>query len=572
MSYYKADLEDIAFNLIDVLNIQQFEKYGLDEASIKEILREYNKFVETEIFPTRLSSDEKGVTLDKDGVKVPPELKPLNKSFYEMGWFAIGQPEEFEGTPTPSALASSCLSLSTAANTAWSMYPGLSKGAMNVIKHVGSEAQQKKYIPAMMEGRFGGTMNLTEASAGSDVGALKSKAKPIDESKGLYSIQGTKVFISSGDNDLYENIVHLVLARVEGDEAGTKGLSLFIVPKYRVDENSQSGEFNDVTCSKVEHKMGIHASATCVLNFGDQGNCQGELIGKRGEGIQNMFIMMNEARLDCGIQGEAQAHLAYEISKKYAHERVQFGKEIIHHPDIKRMLLKMRAMSRGLRSLILYTSNLFDKVSTDQKYQNYIELLTPICKSFCSEQGFNISVDAVQVHGGYGYCHEYGIEQFVRDTKIATIYEGTNGIQAIDFVMRKILKDEGKTVGLLMEEVFKTSNSLDESFSDEKALFSKILGRAQQVMGLIGKKAKEKDFDYILANAKDFLDMSAYVIICWRLMESAKVAHQKLAQGDQQGFYQSKIDDFKIFAQHYLVHADALAKTILSANITQFQI
>ena len=577
MAKYKSDQRDILFNLLDVLDVTQFEKYGFDESSVKEIVTEYDKFVENEIFPTREKSDEEGVKLESSGVKVPQMLKPLNKNFYEMGWFALGQPEEFGGSPCPSALASLCLSLSTAANTGWSMYPGLTRGAMNVIKAVGDDWAKKIFVEPMMTGRWGGTMNLTESSAGSDVGNLKSTATPIDGKEGWYKIKGSKIFISGGDNDLYENIVHLVLARTPKGEDGTKGLSLFIVPKFKVDEKGEPGDANDVHCSKVEHKMGIHASATCVLNYGDNDNCEGYLLGNEFDGIQNMFIMMNEARLDCGIQGEAQANLAYMMTHQYVHERSQFKTEIIQHPDVKRMMLKMRAMSRGLRALMLYTSNLFDQAESNPQLEQRIGLLTPICKSFGSDKGFEVAVDAVQCHGGYGYCTEYGVEQFVRDIKIASIYEGTNGIQALDFVMRKILKDGGKTIGNLAKEMAMSAEKLPKELEAEKLGFMKALANTQGVLEKFGDAAKGKEMNYIMQHSKDFLDTAAHLVVCWRLLESATIAHSKIAKAsseDEKAFLQSKIDDFKVYAAQFLPHAIANTKTILGQvdDITQYNI
>lgn len=577
MAVYKSDQKDILFNLIDVLDITQHEQYGFDEAAAKEILTEYDKFVENEIFPTRMVSDEQGVTLTADGVKVPESLQSINKAFYDMGWFALALPEEIGGTPVPEALASACLSLSCAANTAWSMYPGLSKGALNVIRLVGDDYVRSTYIEPMITGRWGGTMCLTESGAGSDVGNLKTTAKPIDGKKGWYKITGSKIFISSGESDLYENNIHLVLARTPGGEAGTKGISLFVVPRYKVNADGSIGESNDVHCSKIEHKMGIHASATCVMNFGDNGNCEGYLLGKEFDGMANMFIMMNQARLDCGIQGESQANLAYMLTQQYVKERVQFGTEIINMPDVKRMMLRMRAMSRGLRSLTLYTSNLFDMAEKDKKYEAYVGLLTPICKAFCSDQGFNVCVEAMQAHGGYGYCSEYGIEQFVRDTKISSIYEGTNGIQALDFVMRKILKDGGAALRAISEDIFKTSNQLDDTFTFERGVFSKALGAAQDAMGFIGKKAKAGQMNFVMQNCTEFLNLSANIVVAWRLMESAIIAKRKLEQvttEDDKKFLNSKIVDFKIYCAHYLVHANAMARTISSMeeDITTFDI
>ena len=568
MAAYKTDQRDILFNLNDVLNVSNHEEYGFDESSVKEILIECDKFVANEIYPTRISSDEEGVKMTPEGVKVPESFKKPNKAYYDMGWYALGVSEEIGGTPVPEALAASCRSIAMGANVALSMYPGLTKGAMSVMEKVGDDYIKNTFIPKIMSGDWGGTMCLTESGAGSDVGNLKSTAKPIDGKDGWYKIKGTKIFISSGESDLYENNIHLVLARTPDGEKGTKGISLFVVPRFKVKEDGSIGDSNDVTCPSFEHKMGIHASATCVLNFGDNDNCEGYMIGKEFEGMQNMFIMMNEARLDCGMQGESQANLAYELTKQYVSERVQFRAPIINHPDVKKMMLKMRAMSRGMRSLILYTSNLFDKAKADSKYHDYIGLLTPICKSFCSEQGFNVAVDAVQAHGGYGFCTEYGIEQFVRDTKIATIYEGTNGIQAIDFVTRKILKDKGVALRAISEEIFKSANNLDDDFTFERGVFSRATAASQEAMGFIAKKAMNKEMSFVLQSCKDFLDLSSHIVIAWRLMESAMIAKKKLADasGDEKEYLESKIVDFKIYCSQYLVQAVALSKSITSVE------
>lgn len=577
MAMYKTDQKDILFNLLDVLKVTEHEKYGFDEASVKEILNEYDKFVENEIYPTRQQSDEEGVKLTENGVVVPECLQKVNKDYYEMGWFALGLPEEIGGSPVPEALSTACLSLAAAANTGWSMYPALSKGALNVIRLVGDDYVKNTYIEPMITGRWGGTMCLTEPSAGSDVGSLKSTAKPIEGKEGWFHVKGTKIFISSGESDLYENNIHLVLARTPEGKPGPKGISLFLVPRYKVNDDGSVGEHNDVRCSGIEHKMGIHASATCVMNFGDNDNCEGYLIGDEFDGMKNMFIMMNQARLDVGVQGESQALLAYELTKQYVQERVQFGVEIEKHADIKKTLLKMRAMSRGLRSLMLYTSDLFDRAHVDPKYNDIIGLLVPICKSFGSDEGFKVTIDAIQAHGGYGYCTEYGIEQFARDTKIASIYEGTNAIQAIDFVTRKILKDGGAALQQLSEDVFKTSNRLSDDFTFEKGIFSKALAAAQEAMGFIGKKAKNNEMNMVLQNCKEFLDLSAHIVVAWRLMESAWVADEKIKQGatgDDKEFLESKIVDFKIYCSYYLVQAVALAKTITSfdQDVAQYKL
>lgn len=563
MGYYKADIRDIEFNLVELLQVQNLTRYGLGDQDVKGILAEYNKFVENEIFPTREPSDQVGVKHVNGKVIVPEVLRGVQKSFYENGWFALGMPEAIGGTPVPEALYVACMSLATGANVAWMMYPGLSRAALNVINLKGDEFMKTHILPKMMTGEWGGTMCLTEAGAGSDVGALRTTAKPIGNGK--YSIKGTKIFISSGESDLYENNIHLVLARTPGAGEGSKEISLFVVPRYKINADGSMGETNNVICSKIEHKMGIHASATCELQFGNDGESEGWLIGGEKEGMATMFIMMNEARLYCGIQGESQANLAYEMANKYTKERAQFGREIIHHPDVRRNLLKMRAMSRGMRALCLHTADLFNKAEADHKIEGIIGLLTPICKAYCSEQGFLVSSTAVQAHGGYGYCSEYGVEQFVRDTQIAMIYEGTNGIQAIDFVMRKILKDGGKSLNMLTQAIVADVQALDEAkFKREKDLFNKVLLSAQTVMQHLSGYAKNNQYDRILQNCSDFLHFASQMVVGWKLLQSAVLADQKLASasGEEKAYYESKVTDFKVYCSYYLMHNLSTAKTI----------
>lgn len=563
MAKYKVDQQDILFTLNDVLNISGHEKYGFDAASVKEILIEYDKFVAAEIYPTRQESDEVGVKMTEAGVVVPECLKSMHKKFYDMGWFALGVPEDIGGTPVPNGLSSACTSLIAGGNVAWSMYPGLTKGAMKTMYTVGDEYVKSTYIPSIVSGEWGGTMCLTEAGAGSDVGNLKSTAKPIDGKEGWYKIKGTKIFISSGESDLYQNNIHLVLARTPDGEEGTKGISLFVVPRFKINADGSLGESNDVTCPSFEHKMGIHASATCVLNFGEADDCEGYLLGNEFDGMQNMFIMMNEARLDCGIQGESAANLSYELTKQYVAERVQFGTELDKHPDVAKTLLKMRAMARALRGIILYTADLFDQVDGDESLESRISLLTPICKSFGSDQGFNVSVDAIQAHGGYGYCTEYGIEQFARDTKIASIYEGTNGIQAMDYTMRKILKDGGKAYLNLMEEIKASTQDLDNNFTSEKKIYEEAIKAAGESMDFIGKAAQSKNMNMVLQSCTDFLNLNAHILAAWRLLVAAKKAQEKLKEsGSEREYLETKIVDFKIYCSQYLPTAIALGKSI----------
>ncbi|MGB0453324.1 MAG: acyl-CoA dehydrogenase family protein [Bacteriovoracaceae bacterium] len=554
MAKYQTDLEDIYFNLFSYLKIQNFAE-GMEEADLKEVIREYDKFVENEVYKTRILGDVEGVKLEDGKVSAPKCFKPALRQFHDNGWFGLGFTEDVGGIPAPNGIDVACTSLLNGANVAFSMYPGLSKAALNVILKVGSDAQKERYVANMMAGTWGGTMCLTEPGAGSDVGAAKTTATPNDD--GTYSIQGNKIFISSGDNDLYENIVHLVLARTPGAPEGTKGLSLFLVPKTKINDDGSLGEANNVSVGKIEEKMGIHGSATCEMVFGDSGECLGTLIGKEFHGMVNMFIMMNEARLLCGIQGESQANLAYELSRQYASERSQFNTAIQDLPDVRRLLLKMRSLGRGMRALSLYTASLFDRVKAGEKeLEAEIALLTPVCKGFCTEEGFTATVDAVQIHGGYGYCSEYGIEQFVRDSKIATIYEGTSAIQAMDFVTRKILKDEGKTLQKVFDRIKESTKKAKSLFPDEGAsieLVEQSLNDSLKILGKFHHWSKESP-EKILFHSFDFLMFCGRLFVGHLLLDQAILAKESVsdAAATDKTYFESKQDDFFVFAQHYL--------------------
>lgn len=558
MAKYKTDLQDINFTLFDLLKAERHLE-GYEANDLKEIVAQFDKFIENEVYPTRQIGDHEGVTLTDQGVKVPACFKEPHKAFYANGWYGLGYSEELGGMPCPESVGIACTSLANGANVSFSMYYGLTKGAMNVILKIGTDAQKEKFATKMMSGEWGGTMCLTEPGAGSDVGAAKTTAQP--KGDGTYAIKGVKIFISSGDNDLYDNIVHLVLARTPGAPEGTKGLSLFIVPKFNDD-----GSNNSVKCTKIEEKMGIHGSATCELTFGGEGECIGTMIGAEFEGMPNMFIMMNEARLLCGLQGESQANLAYMLTEQYAKERSQFGTEIINLPDVKRLLLKMRAVSRGMRALNLYVGDLFDQIhhgATDLDAE--VALLTPICKAYGSEEGFNVAIDAIQVHGGYGFCSEYGIEQFARDTKIATIYEGTNAIQAADFIMRKILKDKGQAFAALGEKIAATLSRAG-AFKSEVTCMGQNLKDAQVILANLGKLASEKKFDAVLYHSHDFLIYCGNLVVAWRLLEGALLANELSsgANSADKAFYETKVVDFKVFCQQFLSKNAGITQSILN--------
>lgn len=551
MAKFRTDLRDVYFNLFEYLKVS--EGTDFQDQDLKDIIEQFNKFVESEIWPTREVGDREGVKLTAEGVKVPSSFKSALEQYYQNGWFALGKPEEIGGMPAPHTVSFVCTSIYCGANMGFSMYSGLSEGAMNVINQIGDQQQKELYIPKMMEGRWGGTMCLTEPGAGSDVGACKTTATPNGD--GSYSMKGVKIFISSGENDLYQNIIHLVLGRTPGAPAGTKGLSLFVVPRYHINNDGSSGAANGVKCTKIEEKMGIHASATCELTFGADTQCNGFLIGKEFDGMANMFIMMNEARLLVAMHGESQAALSYQLAEQYAKERVQFGVEIAKHMDVKRLLLKSRSKARALRALNLFTANILDLSHKQPEYESLLALLVPICKSYCSDEGFNICVDAVQIHGGYGYCSEYGIEQFVRDVKIAAIYEGTNAIQAIDFIMRKILRDGGKTFMALGERISKSlKDNANSEWSEEQEMIAHFLKESQSIIARMGDLAKNNKTDLILSQATDYLNYCGHLVSSWILMEQASIAHKAItgASGEEKHYLQSKISDFRFFCRHVL--------------------
>lgn len=546
MSTFQIDKLDILFNLMQMNPNESMMEH-------KEIVLEFIKFCENAIDPTRMICDETGLSFDaKTGIVRTPEcLKELQKTFYDNGWFALGVDEKFGGTELPQRLVSAVCSLAIGCNTAWYLYPALSKACMNVLIKKGTPKIHQDIVPLMIQGKWGGTMCLTESGAGSDVGSITTKAS-LKEGR-LYNITGEKIFISSGQNDLYENIVHLVLAKAQGGNSGVKDLSLFMV--LRND--------NNVVCEKIEHKMGIHASATCVLRFE---NSVGELIGELGQGIANMFLMMNEARLLCALQGEGQSHMAYMKAFEYANERVQFGVPIATHGDVQRMLLTLRANTRGMRALCQYTSNILNEGN------ERIELLTPIAKAYCTDEGFQCCVTALQVFGGYGYCQEYGIEQFVRDSKIASIYEGTNGIQARDFLFRKIIKDKGQNITDLMKDIGLSLKRCKEMpIKKEEHNLAEGIAEIHYSLETLGQllaqlSSKDVTVQELGFHAYPILCAFSHLVISWLLLEHASQAIQVLNSSKLTDFsndyLETKVVDFNVYVGNYLTRNRGIVSSI----------
>ena len=471
MPTYKAPVDDALFLLNDVFHLDRYGNLpGFAEASpdtVEAVLREAAKFSEAVLTPLNRVGDKEGCERHPDGsVSTPAGFKDAFKQLVEGGWIGISAPEEFGGQGLPATLTSIVNEFFCSANMAFAMYPGLTQGAIAALIVHASPELKKKYLPKMVAGTWTGTMNLTEPHCGTDLGLLRTKA--VKQADGSYQITGTKIFISAGEHDMAENIIHLVLARIEGAPAGTKGISLFVVPKLAVNDDGSLGARNGVSCGSIEVKMGIHGNSTCVMNYD---GATGWLIGEENRGLNAMFVMMNEARLGVGVQGLALSEVAYQNAAAYAKERLQgraisgvkapdkAADPIIVHPDIRRALMSMRAFNEAARALVLWISLQGDVAhrSGDEKARQSADdlmgLLTPVVKGVLTDTGFANTVTAQQVFGGHGYIAEHGMEQFVRDARIAMIYEGANGIQALDLVGRKIGKDGGRALMAFFNEV-----------------------------------------------------------------------------------------------------------------------
>jgi len=428
---------------------------------VDAVIEGVGSFAEGEWAPLARASDQIGAKWTPEGVVMPEGFPAAYQAYVEAGWNTISAPEAFGGQGLPYSLASVVLETLGAANMAFTLCPVLTVGAIEALVHHGSQAQQALYLPKLVSGEWTGTMNLTEPQAGSDVGALRAKATPRPD--GSWSISGTKIYISFGDHDLTDNIVHLVLARTPDGPAGTKGISLFLVPKYRLNADGSIGAENDVRAVSIEHKMGLHGSPTCVLSFGDNGDCIGELIGPEFGGMRAMFTMMNNARLNVGLQGVQAAEGATQKAVAYARDRIQSPRAgsgshasvaIIEHPDVRRMLLRMKALTQASRALLYYAAGMVDRSTLGDKAAHArLELLTPLAKAYGTDVGCEVANLGIQVHGGMGYIEETGAAQFFRDVRIAAIYEGTNGIQAADLVGRKLGLEGGETLARLIADM-----------------------------------------------------------------------------------------------------------------------
>jgi len=602
---FRIEERDVKFNLFEYLDAEGLLKLPafeeLDRETYDILLDSAFKIAVEVLAPINITGDQEGCHLTEDGeVTIPTGYKEAYDTYIEGGWIGLSSPAEFGGTGVPQLIGMAAGEAFSSASMAFSMYPGLSRAAAAMIIDEGSDKQKELFIEKMLSGEWGGTMCLTEAGAGSAVGDNKAKAEKVSD--GVYKIVGQKIFISSGDHPLVSNNIHCVLARTADAPAGIKGLSLFIVPKFRVNEDGSLGEFNDVKCVGVEHKMGITGSATCTLSFGESDACEGLLIGGEGGGIKIMFHMMNEARLGVGLQSLAVAAAAYNEALDYARDRVQ-GVDmrrfkdsdapriaIIEHPDVRRMLMIQRAYIHGLRGLVYKTAELADialhgEGDAKKKAAGLIELLTPICKGYGSDQAFEVTRLAMQTLGGYGYLNEYPVEQYMRDAKICSIYEGTNGIQALDLIGRKLGMKGGMVlmgfVGELQEYIAKAKeHAATSDFTDE--LEQSVNDLQSLAMTFMGKNMEGQVLQVIM-QATPFLKFMGNICLAWVLGEQAIVAHGKLeamyadkgvktddekkaliADNDEVAFYDAKIKTAAFFHKNLLPENISINKSILA--------
>jgi alkylation response protein AidB-like acyl-CoA dehydrogenase len=587
---YKTDLREIFFTLFEQFGFGQvagqapFDAWGPDEA--KAVLEETYRFSKDVLGPLNASADREGCRVENGTVLTPKGFKDAWKRLYEQGFKTVGVDPEHGGQGAPMMLQMAVEEMLCGANAAFNMYPGLAFGAAELLAECGTPEQKHQYVERMLNGTWGGTMCLTEPQAGSDVGAAKSTARR--NADGTYNIRGTKIFISAGDHDLAGNIIHLVLARVDGAAPGTKGLSLFIVPKLRINADGSPGQPNDVTLGSIEHKMGINGSATCVLNFGENDACLGELVGGVEHiGMSQMFKMMNGARIAVGIQGVALASAAYFNALDYAKERKQGGNftkwkdptsprvSIIEHPDVRRMLLEMKSHVEGIRALILKLAMHTDKArqlagKDDDRaayHRGQVEVLTPLVKAYGSDQAFRLCAQAIQIYGGAGFCKDYPVEQYCRDSKIFSIYEGTNHIQAMDLVGRKLGQAGGAHFQQFMEDVggFIEANREHKTFGTEvKALAAAQEGLMSSAMALLGWSQDPSKTQLIPLQANRFLQMMSEVAVGWLLLDAA-VLSEKAAAGlsessPDRAFYEGKKWSALWYARNVLPNVEQAAR------------
>ncbi|MCU0074069.1 acyl-CoA dehydrogenase C-terminal domain-containing protein [Pseudomonas koreensis] len=571
MPEYKAPLRDMRFLIDHVFDFHtQYAALGAHDASpdmINAILDEGAKFCENVLAPLNRSGDEEGCHFDNGVVTTPTGFKQAFAQYVEGGWHGLAADPTYGGQGLPSSLGLVISEMVASSNTSWGMYPGLTHGAMSAIHAHGTEEQKNTYLRKLTAGQWTGTMCLTEAHCGTDLGIIKTRAVP--QADGSYAVTGSKIFISAGEHDMSDNIIHLVLAKLPDAPAGTKGISLFIVPKFLPDAAGEAGERNGVSCGSIEHKMGIKASATCVLNFDD---AKGFLIGEPNKGLNCMFTMMNHARLGTGMQGLCLGEASFQGAIKYANDRLQMraltgakapdkpADPIIVHPDVRRMLLTMKAFNEGNRALTYFTAQMLDvaHLSPDaearQEAEDLLAFLTPICKAFMTDTGLEVTNHGMQIFGGHGFIREWGMEQLVRDCRIAPIYEGTNGIQALDLLGRKVLGSQGKLLRNFTKIVHKFC-AANAGHAQLGGFVAQLDGLNQQWGELTAKvgMAAMKNPDEVGAASVDYLMYSGYIVLGYLWLRMALVAQAQLESGEGDGdFCQGKLATCEFYFKRLL--------------------
>ncbi len=586
MPMYKAPLEDINFVLNDVLNAQTLTQLpGYEDASpdlIQSVLEEAAKLCENELQPLNRTGDEEGCRYENGVVRTPKGFKEAYDKYVEGGWQGLAFDPEYGGQGLPHTIGFVMEELMCSANMAFAMYPGLTHGAMNAIKAHADDELKQQYLPKMASGEWSGTMCLTEPHCGTDLGLIKTKAVPAGD--GTYKITGTKIFISAGEHDLTSNIIHLVLAKLPDAPAGTKGISLFLVPKFLPNQDNEPGMRNGVMCGSIEHKMGIHGNATCVMNFDD---ATGWLVGEPHKGMRAMFTMMNAARLGVGMQGLGIGVVAYQNALAYAKDRLQ-GRSLsgakapekpadplIVHPDVRKNLLQAKAFTEGARALGYWVGMMIDMyekhpdAKVRQEAEDFVALLTPVVKAYFTDMGYEVATNSQQMYGGHGYIREWGMEQFVRDARIAMIYEGANAIQALDLVGRKMPQNMGR---LLRRFFHPMQAELEQSLNDPAlAEFAgplyKAFGKLQQATATLAQKGMARP-DEAGAASTDYLRIFGLVSLGWMWLKMVKVAHGKLSEGgaERAEFYDGKVKTARFFMEKMLPEVEFRFRSMMSGG------